>query len=206
MSFFKGLRIEKNGDFDHLKSLKSLGIPIKDEVRENGNISFENDSIYISEDGVWKKIASQSGGDGNTIKMYEIFLGKNKTINPSVDTVLTDWSFSEGLENQGWDISSGKYTSTKDENMLINVSIVWEEGISNAGSRITRLILERDSQSIIVKEFVSQPSTNLNFKTYQSFNKSLSLKEKDQICFSVEQDSKINLEISNETTISGIII
>lgn len=219
---YQGLRITREfGDVTSVVSTEKLRLPLMPNAagnisnfpRDGGGLAFDltTRQPFYDNGFQWLPIIS-GGGGGSTVESWSVFKAIDQSIPPLMDTVLTDWSEAGAvyISLAQWNLATGEYTATVEEDLSITANVSWAEGFTNQGDRYLRVEHLPSGLFVwdIIKEDVTQADPDINMATTQTVSINMHLFAGDKARVTVEHTASINIDVESgsRSTLCGFRI
>lgn len=154
---------------------------------------------------LWRPIAGGGGGSGS-VKDFSLIKFNNQIIPSGTETTLT--SFVAALpyfDSTGqWDSTTGVYTATEVQTLILSVNVTWAPGVTNQGKRSIKIYHKpAASPQVLIKDSTTQASASMDYATTQIATVGVTLAVGDQVYVKAFQNSGFDIPIDNTGTLSG---
>ena len=150
------------------------------------------------------------GGGGSTVLTYSLIKDDDTDIPTDTDTILPAWDSTPTPyhdDTGSWDLTTGVYTATQAQSVMVTANISWAPNVSTIGQRFLQIIYKPAAGiAMVAKEASTQPDPNVAHTTTQEATIVMHLAVGDQTWVVVSQSSGVTIPISggNETTLAGL--
>jgi hypothetical protein len=198
-----------------LPSINSIAPPQSLRPGIGGDIAYDmvTKRVYYNNGSVWLPI-SVGGGVGGNSQSFSFIKNGNQNIVANTATIVTNWTDPVPYSTlPSWNLATGIYIAPQNQFMSINADIAWAGGISNLGTRFTRIMYNNamTSTTIIAKEVITQADPATNIETTQQATINLALDAGDSVWVTVQHDAPLSIPFltlasGNHNSICGTVI